>query len=186
MNKVFEKICKRCGKEYIAKKAHGQFCGKSCGTKYRFENIKEDHICDYCGEPFKKKSNSQRMCGNPKCHSLARVERSYRYLNGNVEAYISLLLKKKDRQNLSLSYVLDLYHNQKGLCALSGREMTFIKKVDSPKVHTNLSIDRIDSSLPYQEGNIQLVCAVTNIMKTTLTMEEMYEWCTSISNHLKG
>jgi len=71
-------------------------------------------------------------------------------------------------------------------CALSGVEMTFIKIPKSEKVHTNLSIDRIDSSLPYEEGNIQLVCAVTNVMKTTLTMGELYEWCSAIVNRLKG
>lgn len=75
---------------------------------------------------------------------------------------------------------MDLLEQQEGKCALSGREMTFIKKTDSPKVHTNLSIDRIDNTKPYEIGNLQLVCAICNTMKLTLTTSELVGWCESI------
>lgn len=176
----YEKNCTRCNVLFMAKKKGGKFCSKSCGTKYRFENTTKFVECPFCGEVVIKHSNNQSMCGKQSCHSKAQVARSYKYLNGNKEAYISLLLKKKGRGTLSLEYILKLFEEQKGLCALSGKEMTFIKIPNSEKVHTNLSIDRIDSSLPYVEGNIQLVCAVTNVMKTTLTMSELYEWCEAI------
>ncbi|BBU72779.1 hypothetical protein HWB19_gp133 [Cronobacter phage vB_CsaP_009] len=184
--KKFKKVCWQCNSDFESTKKVTRFCSKSCGAKYVSTHRKETVTCPYCNKTVQKQSNNQRMCGSQHCHSLAQVERSYKYLNGNKEAYISLLLKKKDRSGLSLDYILKLYDDQKGMCALSGKEMTFIKIPNSDKVHTNLSIDRIDSSKPYEEGNIQLVCAVTNVMKTTLTMSELYDWCNSIVNCLKG
>lgn len=184
--RLHDKTCEYCGSDFQSKKKVTRFYSRSCGAKFVRANRKDTVTCPYCNKTVPKQSNTQRMCGDQHCHSLAQVERSYKYLNGNKEAYISLLLKKKERENLTLEYILSLYDSQKGLCALSGKEMTFIKIPKSDKVHTNLSIDRIDSSKPYEEGNIQLVCAVTNVMKTTLTMSELYEWCRSIVNCLKG
>lgn len=183
----YSKTCEWCDKTFEAKKKSVRFCSKSCGTKFRLENSDlGEGICPHCGDLFKKKSSNQKMCGKTKCHTKAQVIKSYNYLNGNKDAYISLLLKKKERSKLTLDYILSLYDKQGGKCALSGKEMTFIKIPNSDKVHTNLSIDRIDSSKPYGEGNIQLVCAVTNLMKTTLTMSELVDWCKSIVNCLDG
>lgn len=47
-------------------------------------------------------------------------------------------------------------------------------------MHTNLSIDRIDPSKGYEIGNIQLVCAIVNIMKSTLSISELQWWCKRI------
>ncbi|UVY48073.1 MAG: hypothetical protein [Bacteriophage sp.] len=44
---------------------------------------------------------------------------------------------------------------------------------DSGRVPTNLSVDRIDSSLGYIKGNIQLVCMAVNQMKSVLTVEQL-------------
>lgn len=50
----------------------------------------------------------------------------------------------------------------------------------SGRVKTNASLDRIDSSKPYEKGNVQLVCAVTNFMKHDMTVDEMKDWCEAI------
>jgi hypothetical protein len=61
--------------------------------------------------------------------------------------------------------------------------MTFI--VGQGVVHTNISIDRIDSSLGYDEGNLQLVCRQANIMKQQMSCQELASWCEDISNYDK-
>lgn len=76
--------------------------------------------------------------------------------------------------------MLDLYHKQKGKCAITGQDLTFIKKTDGKKIHTNLSIDRIDSSKGYDLNNIQYVCAIVNVMKSILSIEELQWWCQKV------
>jgi hypothetical protein len=56
---------------------------------------------------------------------------------------------------------------------------------DSGRVPTNLSVDRIDSSLGYIKGNIQLVCMAVNQMKNDLTVEQLKYFCKSILEYKK-
>lgn len=50
----------------------------------------------------------------------------------------------------------------------------------SGRVNTNISIDRIDSSLGYVRGNVQFVCDIVNRIKQDLSQEELYKWCNLI------
>jgi hypothetical protein len=102
-------------------------------------------------------------------------------LNGNFDGYILHLIKKDGRRDLTLDQMKEVFKKQKGLCALSGVPLTCIKIPNSKKVHTNLSIDRIDSDKGYELDNIQLVCAIVNIMKSSLTMEEFKWWIQTLS-----
>ena len=50
----------------------------------------------------------------------------------------------------------------------------------SGRVNTNISIDRIDSSVGYVRGNVQFVCDVANRMKQDLSQKELLVWCERI------
>ena len=65
---------------------------------------------------------------------------------------------------------MDLWKEQKGLCALSQQPMTHIK--GEGKVYENISVDRIDSSFHYERGNLQLVYYIFNLWKGKLSTEE--------------
>lgn len=155
-----------------------RFCSASCrnkyGTKLRISKLPEKK-CAVCNIVFKSKSLNQKYCSSKCCSSL-QVTRSYKYLNNNLDGYILLLIKKKERLHLSLEEIKTIYIKQQGLCALSKVPMTCIKIPNIKKVHTNLSIDRIDSTRGYDLDNIQLVCAIVNIMKSSLTMQEFSWW----------
>ena len=79
--------------------------------------------------------------------------------------------------------VFDLYFAQDGKCALSGIEMTHQKgdknsgRRGGRRVPTNVSIDRMDNEKGYIPGNIHLVASVVNIMKGTMTTDELIFWC---------
>lgn len=45
---------------------------------------------------------------------------------------------------------------------------------------TNISIDRIDSSVGYEECNVQLVCHVVNTMKMHYETEDLIWWSKQI------
>lgn len=130
------------------------FCSRSCSQKYRRKFVYGD------------KFTNKYRAASPR-----------NFLQG-------LAKKKADIRNLTVEYLFDMYQKQNGLCALSGKEMTYI--TGSGRVPTNISIDRIDSNIGYDEGNIQLVCVQANKMKQELTGSELTDWCECISNHLKG
>jgi len=81
-------------------------------------------------------------------------------------------------------YVMQLWNTQNGLCAVSGLPMS--TKVGSRKsrlLRNIASIDRIDSRLPYQPGNLQLVCWWVNHWKSNMSMPNFYKAVKSIAIH---
>lgn len=84
------------------------------------------------------------------------------------------------RRNITLDLRLEdlevLYERQGRICALSGKELKFAE--DSRRRNdSTASLDRIDSSKGYVEGNVQWVHKVVNLMKNTLSQEEFKDWC---------
>lgn len=45
---------------------------------------------------------------------------------------------------------------------------------------TNASVDRIDGDGGYEIGNVRLVCNVVNMMRYTMTDDELKWWCRQI------
>lgn len=68
------------------------------------------------------------------------------------------------------------YQNQGGICALSGRVLYFADQNDRFDKQT-ASLDRIDSSKPYELGNIQWIHKDVNIIKGKLTVEDLLYYC---------
>lgn len=91
---------------------------------------------------------------------------------------------KEGKYNLDLPYLMEIYENQNGKCAISNVEMTYI--AGKGRVFTNISIDRIDSKIGYEKGNIQLVCFIVNVMKQDGTLEDLIHWCKTITRAQDG
>ena len=124
-----------------------------------------------------KKEISERRkldrLGSKKDHIRARDNK---YRESTIRAFLSHKfshLKKEKHHNktsnkcklsVTLEYLLKLWENQNGKCAISGKVMSH-KKNDL----FGVSIDRIDSNFGYLEGNIQLVCQGLNFAKNKYT-----------------
>lgn len=78
----------------------------------------------------------------------------------------------KIHRNFTLEQMLRMYGQQKGLCYYTQIEMT----ADDGWRGESLSLDRIDSSLPYTYDNTVMCCAEVNRMKGELTIEELDWW----------
>lgn len=150
-------------------------------------------ICRNCEKYFENSSLSvkyQYYCSRDcavkyRTNHHARYKTSSKIRSKTPERYLrSLIQKKKLRENLSYDYYITLYYKQQGLCALSGRVMTH--QLHEGIVPTNISIDRIDSSKGYVEGNIQLVCRQANMMKYTSSEQELLEWCKDVVKTLEN
>lgn len=79
---------------------------------------------------------------------------------------------------ITKEYAWNLFIEQDKKCALSGTELCFDGKWNSTK--TTASLDRIDSSKGYVEGNIQWVHKKINLMKGNMTDEEFTTICKSV------
>lgn len=127
-----------------------KFCSIDCNRRYNFDK--------YGGHEYNKKLRS-----------------------ASPRAYLSRLRSVTNRKDtLSLDFLVNLYEKQKGLCSITNHPMTFIQPGNNQKVSTNMSIDRIDSSLGYIEDNVRLVCYRANIMKLDGTDQELRDWCKKI------
>ena len=72
----------------------------------------------------------------------------------------------------------ELWEKQEGKCKLSGVDLIY--KLGKYHNGQTCSLDRIDSSKGYIEGNVQCVHKIVNFMKITLNNEEFIEWCHKI------
>ena len=76
--------------------------------------------------------------------------------------------------NVSIEYLWNLFQEQNQICAITGDYIPSIKEA---------SLDRIDSSKGYIEGNVQWVTQQANLSKHIMTMEQLYEFCRKVLNH---
>lgn len=158
-----------------------------CGHK------KYNCICD-CGNPIVRTGTSIRRSKNSSCGcfsirgSLNKLWKGYGEISGefwwshivrsaNGTKNNNKVRKPKDL-NISIKYAYDLFLNQNKKCALTGLELTFPKK---PKGGYTASLDRVDSSIGYIEGNVQWVHKHVNIMKNKFGNQYFIDMCKLVS-----
>jgi hypothetical protein len=73
--------------------------------------------------------------------------------------------------SIDAEYILTLYANQNGLCALTNVPMTQCDKRPS-----TMHIDKVVPQLGYVPGNIQLLCAAANMIKLDRSQEETIQF----------
>jgi len=167
-NSIPEKICKKCN----TLKNIEEFEVAKFKDTYRPEYIR--NICRACNDQSKREYYQYKKDNNI---SLS--------LNKSYDKYLKSLYNKIFNRNkiatITFEDLLDIYAKQEGRCNLSGEILTFNKNNQS----TNISIDRIDSNIGYEKGNIQLVCHYANIMKWNKSVDELKIWCEKILNYKK-
>ena len=130
--------------------------------------------CVHCQKLFQPKSVHHFFCS---------VTHRQAYNKGkDWPSYFKRLLgnNAKERKQLSVDILEELYKKQNGRCVLSGVPLT--KIVGHGQVSTNASIDRIRPGKAYTKGNIRLVCSFVNSFRGNLSDSEFKWWCGKISN----
>lgn len=150
----------------VTKKEHGKEfrweCKCDCGKLVLIRRTSlVDGITKSCGclkkERFGAKFQNWKGCG---CIS-----------GGFIYRYISHAKRRKIKFDLTKEYMYDLLLEQKAKCSLTGKELWFNKQ------KTNASLDRIDSSKGYVEGNVQWVLKEVNFAKQKLSQKEFIALC---------
>ena len=153
----------------------GKYSGSKAEMKFR---------CS-CGKEFKTKIESAvrgltRSCG---------CSKKSKFIGEMSGSYLSRLrYNPKTRGlnfNLKPKYLWDLFLKQDRKCALSGIGLTFTQDYKNEKDKQTASLDRIDSSKDYTEGNVQWIHKDVNKMKMNFTDKKLVEWCRVIASFNK-
>jgi hypothetical protein len=141
--------------------------------------------CD-CGYITKTRINrllNGSTVGCRKCTIIGENSSNWKGV-GSLPSTITTIIKLRAKNRgidylLSSEYLWDLYLKQNKKCALSGLPIDFTK-------NGRASLDRIDSSIGYVEGNVHWVYNKINIMKNEYTQTEFLELCKIITEYDKN
>jgi hypothetical protein len=86
--------------------------------------------------------------------------------------------------DLTVDYLVDLYNKQDGYCYYSGEKMIF-GWIDGKINHNTMSLDKLDPSKGYVQGNVVWCSYLVNTMKQDLTENEFYEMLSKILERTK-
>lgn len=144
-------------------------------------------LCDCGNKCFPYQTHILR--GNTKsCGCLTKINgclhkdwKGYGEISGNIWDGIKRKRRHAEDRDFSITikYAWDLFENQQRRCALSGIFLQF-----DPGKKT-ASLDRIDSSKGYIEGNVQWVHKDINRMKNIYSQEYFIEMCSKVYNNCK-
>ncbi|WDI43375.1 hypothetical protein [Bremerella sp. P1] len=182
------RICRECGKDdsEIDFKPKANIC-VPCNQEYMRAYRKRNRekirgqVQDWKDTNrahYQKKTRERYNTPEGKALHVARVERTPRSWLGHVLSTIRAKCKKPGPHDaksgpqrdyeIDLDFVVNLFKQQEGRCAISGLEMEH--KFNSLR---SASIDRIDSSLGYVAGNVQIVCSFANFAKRHFPNDDM-------------
>lgn len=140
-------------------------------------------LCN-CGKNIELPSNALTSgnnitCGNKSSHIGEALDpRWFQYKEISISYLNSIKqnsIKINREYNLSPEYLWELYINQNKKCFLSGIEICFKNKLTNSE--QTASLDRIDCSKGYVEGNVRWVHKWVNIMRSNFTDEEFIYFC---------
>ena len=102
--------------------------------------------------------------------------------------YIGQLREGAKRRNLTWEvtpeYLWKLFEKQNFKCALTGDTLNLSRTIDNKSKTQTASLDRIDNSKGYVEGNVRWIHKVINQMRSNRTDEELMMWCSKVVNYL--
>ena len=116
---------------------------------------------------------------------MREIKRAYRStIDGHCKKIMCRIREKTKNTDLTFKYLAELWNNQKGFCAITGKPMDLIKgngrKPNSP------SVDRIDNDRGYFKDNVRWVCWHVNTMKGIFTDDVLDEWCVAVVQGLRN
>lgn len=98
-------------------------------------------------------------------------------------------IKRKLEFMVTIQYGWNVFEQQKGICTLSGRQLVMDRGYGARSRRFNCiqtaSLDRIDSTKGYIEGNIQWVHVKLNRMKWDYSEEEFFQLCREVTEYQK-
>lgn len=117
--------------------------------------------------------------------------RSYSRGCGNLSGTFYSRIRKNARDRglafeVTPQYLWELFEKQNKRCAYTGKPLKMVRKLVNGRFNyraNTASLDRIDSSLGYVEGNLQWVTKPINFLKATHSHVEFLRLCRAVAYH---
>lgn len=159
----------------VVRKEDGRFYKEcpSCGEEqsylrknYAEESFKLRKLCKKCSNKIPDNNSHKGYYKNVLRKSFANKYRT------------SALIRHID-WNVSFDYLAELLIEQDFKCSLTGWD------IHAMEVNSPASLDRIDSSIGYVEGNLQWVNSKVNMMKQQYSQEDFIKVCLAVADKVK-
>jgi hypothetical protein len=101
--------------------------------------------------------------------------------------YRSLETKRYDC-NITTLYLKNLWEQQEGICPITGWNLILPKDSAYPwnkKLPNNASLDRIDNSKGYIEGNVRFIAFIANMARNEFSDDQVIEFCKATTENNK-
>lgn len=119
------------------------------------------------------------------CRSCAKSANNVNTFINTYHRQVLLRCKIKNFEcNITPQYLEELYLKQNKKCAISGLDIQFAP-IYRRIYEQTISLDRIDSTKGYIEGNVQWVHKNINMMKGSLNQDRFIELCSTVSVYNK-
>lgn len=141
-------------------------CGKLRNLKYNRNN--KDKIAAKNKAAYDRAKNPERYARQREAY-LRRRDAEARSVRGRLYSVFHKSQQRSKLKNLvhgiDFEFVLSLWGKQQGKCAVTGIEMTLERNPPGKRFFLpwSPSLDKIDASGLYTEGNVRLVCVVVNL-----------------------
>jgi hypothetical protein len=171
MRTIFLK-CENCGESFERAEKEARRCKKrgfavACGRT--------------CGAILRNKKHSKGNVSNLNCSNRQDEFSSFRYYIN--KAHSAERVKNYGKTNLTVEYLKALWEKQDGICPYTGYTMELPKNTQDHNIKGSpkkASLDRIDSSLGYAQGNVEFVCLSVNYAKNGFSHEQMLDFFKNI------
>lgn len=134
------------------KLGRSNYCSLECSGKINSKHLNKGDINNFKGKTRRDKYTGLR-------EYLTRVRKRDKYFN------------------ITLDDLLEQWNKQNGVCPYTGISLVQPRDGDDEVIYKKASLDRIDSTKGYIKGNIQFISASANYAKSTMSHEEMVEFC---------
>jgi len=91
--------------------------------------------------------------------------------------------KKREGGDISTEFLLNMWIEQDGKCALTGLQMIWGQGIVSAM---NVSIDRIDQTRGYYKDNVRLVCWCANSFRQKMNDDQLLQVAIALINTLQS
>jgi hypothetical protein len=146
-------------------------------------------ICKECRNATRDPAENRRRAkewakANPEKHN-AQTRRNHEARRTDVARWIASNLRSTRARckvkgiecSVSAEQIVQLFTEQEGLCALTGRQMVYGSRGQQ---RDSLSIDRIVPALGYVAGNVRLVTYQANMARGALDDDELIAFCEAV------
>lgn len=157
---------------------------RRCNTKGH--NVTWVCKCHACGKEFERLAVTLRASKTKSCGCIRRQQNSANVHwkgVGDISAtiygfYVKNSIRRGIEFNITHKYMWDLFLSQNRKCALTGVDLVFGRR---GRDENTASLDRRDSKLPYQVGNVQWVHKHINQIKWSHSQDYFIKLCSMVA-----